>query len=86
METFSALLGICARKSPVTGEYPAQRPVTPGFDDFFDLCLNKLLNKQPRGWYLRHHRAHYDVIEMSVANEIIIVFILNGSMRPAITL
>ena len=37
METFSALLAICARNSPVTGEFPAQRPVTRSFDVFFDL-------------------------------------------------
>ena len=28
METFSALLSFCAGNSPVTGEFPAQRPVT----------------------------------------------------------
>ena len=28
MEPFSALLAICAGNSPVTGEFPAQRPVT----------------------------------------------------------
>ena len=39
METFSALLAICAGNSPVTGEIPAQRPVTPSFDVFFDLHL-----------------------------------------------
>ena len=32
------------------GEFPAQRPVTRGFDVFFDLRLNKRLSKQPRGW------------------------------------
>ena len=32
------------------GEFPAQRPVTRGFDVFFDLHLNKRLSKQPRGW------------------------------------
>ena len=41
METFSALLAICAGNSPVTGEFPAQRPVMHSFDDFFDLRLNK---------------------------------------------
>ena len=35
------------RNSPVTGELPAQRPVTRGFDVFFDLRLNKSLSKQP---------------------------------------
>ena len=43
METFSALLAICAGNSPVSGEIPAQRPMTRNFDDFFDLRPNKLL-------------------------------------------
>ena len=51
METFSALLTICAGNSPVTGEFPAQRPVTRSFDVFFDLCLNKRLSKQSWGWW-----------------------------------
>ena len=37
METFSALLALCAGNSPVTGEFPSQRPVTHSFDVFFDL-------------------------------------------------
>ena len=39
METFSALLAICAGNSPVNGEFPSQRPVTRNFDVFFDLRL-----------------------------------------------
>ena len=39
METFSALLAICAGNSPTTGEFPTQMPVTRSFDVFFDLCL-----------------------------------------------
>ena len=46
METISALLVIGAGSSPVTGEFPAQRPVTRSFDVFFDLRLNKRLSKQ----------------------------------------
>ena len=46
METFSALLAICVGNSPVSGEFPAQKPVTQSFDDFFDLRLNKRLSKQ----------------------------------------
>ena len=34
METLSALLAICAGNSWVTGEFPAQRPVTRNFDIF----------------------------------------------------
>ena len=45
METFSALLATCAGNSPVSGEFPAQRPVTRGFDIIFDLRLNKQLSK-----------------------------------------
>ena len=41
METFSALLAICAGNSPVTGEFPTQRPVTRRFDVFFDQRLSK---------------------------------------------
>ena len=51
METFSALLAICAGNSPISGEFPTQRPVTRSFDVFFDLCLNKRLSKQSRGWW-----------------------------------
>ena len=51
METFSALLVICAGNSPVPGEFPAQRPVTRSFDVFFDLHPNKRLNKQWWGWW-----------------------------------
>ena len=48
METFSALLAFCAGNSPVTGEFPAQRPVPRSFDVFFDLRLNQKLSKQWR--------------------------------------
>ena len=45
METFSALLAICAGNSPVPGEFPAQRSVTQSFNVFFDLPSNKRLSK-----------------------------------------
>ena len=35
-------------QSPVTGEFPSQRPVTRNFDFFFDLLLNKRLSKQSK--------------------------------------
>ena len=60
METFSALLALCAGNSTVIGEFPSQRPVTRSFDVFFDLRLHKRLSKQ-----LRRHRAHYDVTVMT---------------------
>ena len=51
METFSALLAICAGNSPVAGEFPTQRPVARSFYVFFDLRLNKRLSKQWWGWW-----------------------------------
>ena len=51
METFSALLAICAGNSPVPGEFPTQRTVTRSCDVFFDLRLNKRLSKQSWGWW-----------------------------------
>ena len=51
METFSALLAICAGNSPVPGEFPTQRPVTRSFDVFFDQRSNKRLSKHWRGWW-----------------------------------
>ena len=51
METFSASMGLCVGNSPVTGEFPSQRPVTRSFDVFFDLRLNKQSSKQSWGWW-----------------------------------
>ena len=51
METFSALLALCEGNSPVTGEFPSQRPVTQSSHIFFDLRLNKQLSKQSWVWW-----------------------------------
>ena len=51
METFSALLAICAGNSPVPGEFPTQRPVTRSFDVYFDLRPDNRLSKQSWGWW-----------------------------------
>ena len=65
METFSALLAICSGNSPVTGEFPAQRPVTRSFRVFCDLRrINRWVNTREAG-DLRRYRAHYDVIVMT---------------------
>ena len=45
MEAFSALLSLCVENSPITGEFPLQRPVTRSFGVFFDQRLNKRLIK-----------------------------------------
>ena len=43
METFSALLALCAGDSPVTGEFPAQRPVPRSFDIFFEPAVEQAI-------------------------------------------
>ena len=63
METFSALLAICAGNSPVNGKFPAQRPVTQSFDVFYDLRLNGWVNNREAG-DLRPYHVHCDVIVM----------------------
>ena len=59
METFSALLALCAGNSPVTGEFPSQMPVTRSFSVCFDLRPN---NRE--AGIVRRHRAHHDVTVM----------------------
>ena len=68
METFSELLAIYAGNSPITSEFPAQRPVTRSFDIFFDLRLNKWLSRAHNyeAGNLRRHRAHCDVTAMDI--------------------
>ena len=64
IETFSALLALCARNSPVTGEYPSQRPVTRSLM-YLMICAwtNGWVNNRNAG-DLRRHRAHYDITVM----------------------
>ena len=64
METFSALLAICAGNSSVTGEFPAQGPVTRSLDVLICTWINDWVNNGEAG-DLKRHRAHYDVTVMS---------------------
>ena len=70
MDTFSALLALCAGNSPVPGEFPAQRPATRSFDVFFDLRLNNNWVNNCEAGDLRCHCAHYDVIVMKAVSVI----------------
>ena len=64
METFSPLLGLCVGNSPVTDDFPTQRPVTRSFEVFFDLRMNQQLSKHcSRRWFETSSR-HYDVTVM----------------------
>ena len=64
METLSALLALCAGNSPVSGEFPAQRPVTRSFDvSLICVWMNIWVNNREAGDLRRHH-SHYDVTLM----------------------
>ena len=88
METFFVLLAICAGNSPVSGEFPAQRPVTRSFDVFFDLRLDGRLSKHSWGWWLEtpscplwrrsneHMRVSYAVSLMISKSDLNSVFII----------
>ena len=81
METFFALLAICAGNSPVPCEFPAQRPVTWSFDVFFDLRLNKMLSKQSWDWWFetlsRPLWRHCNVVVCSISQKICRVFFIS---------
>ena len=87
METFSALLAICAGNSPVPGEFPTQRPVTRSFDVYFDLRPNKRLSKRSWGWWFetqsrplwRHRNAH---ICLLTNNILFLVMVTMGMWSP----
>ena len=72
METFSAFLALCAGNSPVTGEFPSQRPVTRSFEVFFDLRPKKGSANNREAGDLRRHSSHYDVIVMYSLSEVIV--------------
>ena len=57
METFAALLAVCAGNLPVTGEFPSQS------EWYGTLMLNAWVNNREVGDLRRHH-DHYDVIVM----------------------
>ena len=66
METFSALLAICAGNSPVPDEFPhkGQRRRALMFSLIF-AWINGWVNNREAG-YFRRYRAHYDVIVMLI--------------------
>ena len=64
METFSALLAICAGNSPVSGEFPAQSQWR-GALMFSLICASvSVWENNLEAGDLRRHRAHYDVSVM----------------------
>ena len=78
----SALLALCAENSPANGEFPAQRPVTRSFDVFFDLLLNKRLNKQSiRRWFETPSRSLWRHCNW-IMYFVVLYFLLNIFVTP----
>ena len=83
METFPPLVDLWAGNSPVTGEFPSQRPVTRRFVVFFNLRLNKRLRKQSWGWWFetpsrslwRHCNGRYCCL-LDIFNKIYVYMIM----------
>ena len=81
MEPFSALLALCEGNSPVTVEFPSQRPVTWSFDVFFDLRLNTRLSKQSWGWWFE--MPSYSLWCLCNGYK---MFVLQSSISPTLSL
>ena len=77
LELIFRVMALCAGNSPVTGEFPWQRPVARSFDVFFDLCLSKRFSKQSWGWWFgtpsRPLWRHYNAIWLQQSS--LLVFI-----------
>ena len=67
METISALLALCKGNSPLTGDFPSQRPETQSFDFFLWSAPGQTIQQTIAG-DLRCLHAHYDVIVMGFEN------------------
>ena len=67
METISELLARVGN-SPVTGDFPSQRPVTRSYDVFFDLRLNIGCENNRDAGDLRRNHTHHDITVMLIVH------------------
>ena len=66
MEAFSVLLALCVGNSPVTGEFPSQRPVMRSFEVSLIYAWTNDCVKNPGAGGLIRQRAHDDVTVMLI--------------------
>ena len=67
---FPRYMALCAGNSPVTGEFPAQRPVTRSFDvSLICVWMDCWLNNREAD-DLRGHCTHYDVTVMATEQQL----------------
>ena len=69
-ETFSALLDLCQGKSPVSGGFLSQRPVTRSFVFFLDIEWANACENSRVAADLSRYLAHYDVIVMTQTGQV----------------
>ena len=84
METFSALPALYAGNSPVTGEFPSQRPVALMFSLTY-ARINHWVNNREAG-DLRRHRAHYDVNVMIISQSGLVTINIDLFIKYLITI
>ena len=78
----SAILALCAGNSPVTGEFPSQRPVTQSFDVLFSLRLSKRLSKQSwASWFETPSRSLWHYCNVSSSSDGAIITWWIGTAR-----
>ena len=73
-------MDFCVGNSPLTGEFPAQSPVTQFW--YFLWSAPELVVEQKNGdaGDLRRHRANYDVIVMLCGKQLLLIHILTSTM------
>ena len=70
METFSTLLAHCAGNSPVTGEFPAQRPVTQNFDvSLIYAWINDWVNNRLNNSKIDSELSHFAYVILGIFPE-----------------
>ena len=79
MENFSAILALFEGNSPITSEFPTQRPLTQSFDVLFDMRLNKHLSKPSRRrWFETPSRSLWRHCNVLLCRENILTFYTLG--------
>ena len=71
--------GLCEGNSPVTGEFPSQRPVTRSFDVFFDCAWINIWANNDHAGDLKRNCANYDVTLMTKSGNVANFIVTSGT-------
>ena len=69
METFFALLSLCAGNPPATDGFPPKGPVIRSFDVLFDVDLYKLVKQTVEWLLICSYWRSFDVIVMNLSRK-----------------